>query len=102
MNKLLIPVSSLSFNEKGIALVHIDGRSICITQYGGRYFAFAERCPHASASLEHGFVDVKGNIVCPVHNYRFSLKHGRDSGCEGYRLRTYPIELKEDGLWIEL
>jgi len=24
-----------------------------------------------------GYIDLSGNIVCPIHSYKFSLKNGR-------------------------
>jgi nitrite reductase/ring-hydroxylating ferredoxin subunit len=41
-----------------------------------------------------------GNIVCPLHRYKFSLVNGRNVSGEGYYLKTYPVEQREDGLYI--
>jgi nitrite reductase/ring-hydroxylating ferredoxin subunit len=40
------------------------------------------------------------HISCPVHGLRFNLRNGRDTNGEGYSLRIYPVELREDGLYI--
>ena len=50
--------------------------------------------------MANGFVDATGNIVCPLHRYRFKLDNGRNSSGEGYYLKTYPIETRSDGLYL--
>lgn len=94
--------TTLDFNEKGIALVEINGRKICITRYREQYYAFSAICPHASGRLDLGFIDVPGNIVCPVHHYRYNIRTGRDSQGDGNVLKTYPVELRSGKLWIRV
>ena len=50
--------------------------------------------------MADGTLDAVGNVVCPVHRYKFSLQNGRNSSGEGYYLTTYPLEQREDGLYI--
>jgi 3-phenylpropionate/trans-cinnamate dioxygenase ferredoxin subunit len=95
-----IALSSLQFNEHNIAVTELDGRSICIAKYRDEYHAFLNRCPHATAPLDNGFIDALGFIVCPLHRYRFSIKNGRDSNNEGYRMKVYPVEIQNDTLII--
>ena len=73
---------------------------ICITKFQDAWFAFAFKCPHAGGMLAEGYVDAIGNIVCPLHRYKFSIRNGRNSSGEGYALKTYPTELRPDGLFI--
>jgi 3-phenylpropionate/trans-cinnamate dioxygenase ferredoxin subunit len=49
--------------------------------------------------MSNGFIDPLGNIVCPLHRYKFSMETGRNTSGEGYFLKTYPIELREDGIY---
>ena len=94
--------SSLSFNDKGIALVQVNDKLICITKYRDQLYAFSAKCPHASGRLDLGFIDALANVVCPVHHYRFNIRTGRDNLGEGYHLKTYKLETRPDGLWIKL
>lgn len=89
-------------NENGIALIEVEGKKICMTRIDGQWHAFAYKCPHASGRLDEGFIDALGNVVCPVHRYRFSVKNGRNTSGEGYYLKTYRLEKREGGLYIEL
>ena len=94
--------NQLSFNASGIAVVQVEGKSICVTRFRDQWYAFAAKCPHASGHLNEGFIDAVGNIVCPVHQYRFSLKNGRDASGEGYHLKTYKLELRGTALYIAI
>jgi len=47
-------------------------------------------------------MDDAGNVVCPLHRYRFNIKNGYNSSGEGFYLKTYPLEKREDGLYIGL
>jgi 3-phenylpropionate/trans-cinnamate dioxygenase ferredoxin subunit len=66
-----------------------------------RLFACAAACPHAGARMANGQIDVLGNIICPLHRYKFSLVNGRNVSGEGYHLKTWKVEWREDGVWVE-
>lgn len=92
--------STLSFNQQGIAVVELKGKKICITRYKEEWFAFGYKCPHASGIMADGHIDAVGNVVCPVHRYKFSLKNGRNTSGEGYYLKTYPVEVREEAVFV--
>ena len=50
--------------------------------------------------MTDGYVAGGCNIVCPVHNLKFNLKNGRDVNGEGYTLKTYPVEVRGDGVYL--
>jgi 3-phenylpropionate/trans-cinnamate dioxygenase ferredoxin subunit len=80
--------------------VEAGGKDICITKLKGRLHACAYQCPHAGARMSFGYVDATGNIVCPLHRYKFSLENGRNVTGEGYFLKIYKIEEREEGVFI--
>jgi nitrite reductase/ring-hydroxylating ferredoxin subunit len=67
-----------------------------------QYFGFAHTCPHAGAPMTDGYIDGACNVVCPVHQLKFNLRNGRDTNGEGYKLKTYPVEIRPDGIYIGL
>ncbi|MFZ9660292.1 MAG: Rieske (2Fe-2S) protein, partial [Chitinophagaceae bacterium] len=83
-----------------IAVVHCEGKIICIGKNNGQLHGFAYKCPHASGIMANGFIDALGNVVCPLHRYKFNMANGRNITGEGYHLRTYPIEQRDDGLYL--
>ncbi len=90
----------LEFAGNNIAVVEVRGKKICITRFGEQLFAFPYGCPHAAGILADGWITVKGEIVCPLHKYRFSLQNGRNTTGEGYFLKRWPVENREDGVFV--
>jgi 3-phenylpropionate/trans-cinnamate dioxygenase ferredoxin subunit len=98
--KLADSIAALMLPVSGIMEVELAGKKFCITLYKDQLFACTANCPHAGGTLEEGYIDNFGNIVCPIHRYRFNLQNGRNSSGEGYFLKTYPVEMREDGIYI--
>jgi 3-phenylpropionate/trans-cinnamate dioxygenase ferredoxin subunit len=88
--------------EAVITVQEVHGKKVCFTRYQGQLYAFAHKCPHAGGIMADGFIDDRGNVVCPVHRYRFSIRNGYNSSGEGFYLKTYPLEQREDGLYLGL
>jgi len=80
--------------------IEVNGKHITIVRINNSIAACAYKCPHAGGILSDGFVDAAGNIVCPLHRYKFSLKNGRNVTGEGYYLKTFAAEIREDGVYI--
>jgi nitrite reductase/ring-hydroxylating ferredoxin subunit len=95
-------IDALSFNAEQIAVVTVADRSYCVARYKEQLFGFTHRCPHAAVPLSDGYIDVHGNVVCPLHAYKFSLINGRNVSGEGYLLKTWPVECRMDGVFLGL
>ena len=77
-------------------------KQIGLLKTGNTIHAFAATCPHTSARLCEGWLDARGHIVCPLHKYRFDPANGRNSSGEGYKLKTYPVDIRGDEIYIGL
>lgn len=75
----------------------MDGKQICLLRRSDKIFAFAATCPHAGGRFCEGSVDARGNVICPVHHYRFNPANGYNASGEGYKLKTFPAK-EEEGL----
>lgn len=82
-----------------IKLVTVSGKKLCIVKEGQRIFAVQNKCPHAGADLSQGWCD-KGNLVCPYHRHEFNLETGRGAPGQGDYINTYPVEIREEGVYI--
>lgn len=80
----------------------VGDKQVCLLRRGDAVFAFAATCPHAGARFCDGWLDAQGRIVCPLHKYRFDPTNGRNTSGEGYKLKTYPVEIREDYIYIGL
>ena len=86
--------------DDGLREVVAGGKELCVTLIKGALKACAAKCPHAGARMAQGYVDAIGNIVCPLHRYRFELERGRNVSGEGYYMKVYRVEEREDGVYV--
>lgn len=93
-------ITELRLLPGSLTEIEVKGKKICIVFYQNQLYACAAKCPHASGRMVEGFLDAVGNIVCPLHRYKFKLNNGFNSSGEGYYLKTYPIKLTEEGIFI--
>lgn len=100
MKKIAEHPNELNFAENNIAVVDVDGRKICIGRRGDQLFAFAYKCPHAGGLFAHGYIDPLGNVVCPLHRYKFNPCTGVNTSGEGYYLRHWPVEWNDEGVFL--
>ena len=101
-HKIADHINELDFAENNIALIQIKGKKICIGKFKDGVFAFAHKCPHAGGFLSEGYIDALGNVVCPIHRYKYDMKNGRNTSGEGYYLKNWPVELRENGVFVGL
>jgi nitrite reductase/ring-hydroxylating ferredoxin subunit len=95
-------VSASALADKQLLEVRVADKRIGLVKTDGQIHAFAATCPHASAPLCEGWMDAQGRIVCPLHKYRFDPANGRNTSGEGYKLKKYPLEIKDDIIYIGL
>jgi 3-phenylpropionate/trans-cinnamate dioxygenase ferredoxin subunit len=93
-----VTVSTLA--ESTLTEVEVAGKRIGLLKRGNIIYAFTAACPHAGASLCKGWVNARGHIVCPDHKYHFDPANGRNTSGEGYKLFTYPVEIRGDEIFI--
>ena len=99
-HKLADNVASLGLGPNGMAEIEVAGKRICIVANKETIYACTAKCPHAGGSLAQGNLDALGNIVCPLHRYKFSLQNGRNTSGEGFYLKTFPIQQRHDGIFV--
>ena len=92
--------NEVPWNNNSLAVAEAGGRRITLAKAANTVFAFAYKCPHASGILTDGCIDTAGNIVCPLHGYRFDLKSGRNVSGEGYYLKIYEVKETPAGLFV--
>jgi nitrite reductase/ring-hydroxylating ferredoxin subunit len=92
--------AALGLGANGMTIVEAGGKKVTLALHGDRLWGCAHKCPHASGVMAEGFIDAPGNVVCPLHRYRFSLQNGRNVSGEGYYLKTYAVEERGDGIYV--
>lgn len=96
----VIGISFPQLEDSRMVEAGVGGKQIVLLRRKDIIYAFTAKCPHAGASLCNGWVDALGRIVCPEHKYRFDPANGRNTSGEGYKLFTYPVEIRGDDIFI--
>jgi nitrite reductase/ring-hydroxylating ferredoxin subunit len=76
-----------------------EGRSIALFNVEGRIYATDNQCPHMGYPLTRGAVR-HGILTCDWHGRSFDLEGG---GCFNYEcddLQTFPVDVRQDEIWI--
>ena len=64
------------------------------------------RCPHKKDMvLSRGLLGTQGDepkVACPLHKKTFSLRTGKGLSDPAYCIRTFPVEIRDDGIFVKL
>lgn len=99
-HKIADSIEEINFSSNGLTEITVSGKTFCIALYNDIVYACTPKCPHAGGTLTEGYLDGTGNIVCPLHRYKFSLQNGRNVSGEGYFLKTFPVEIRAEGVFV--
>ena len=76
-------------------------RSLALTHVDGEYAALDNHCPHQGGPLGEGSIE-GGLLRCPWHGYDYCPLSGDSPGGFGDSVPTFPVELREDGIYVGL
>ena len=77
------------------------GLRLAIFRTAVEVVALSGRCPHAGGSLGHGWIE-EGEVVCPLHRWRFRLADGRCTTIRGDSVHRFRCEVRGDEVWVEV
>lgn len=101
----------------GRRLVQVRGRTIGLFNVQGRYYAIKNACVHEGAPVCLGSVTgtflpsapgvyqygMEGQILrCPWHGWEFEIATGQSIFDPTVTLKTYPVSVENDKVYIEL
>lgn len=94
-----VPVNGgvcVKYNDEQIALFHFSRR--------GQWYATQNLCPHRQQmALSRGMTGSlhdEPKVACPFHKKTFSLLSGECLSGESYNIRTYPVKVEGDKVFI--
>jgi len=77
------------------------GVRVAVFRDGEAVVALAGRCPHAGGPLGLGWVE-DGDVVCPLHRWRFRLADGRCTTVRGHPVHRFRCEVRDGEVWVEV
>ncbi|WP_299287781.1 Rieske 2Fe-2S domain-containing protein [uncultured Mucilaginibacter sp.] len=92
---------NMPVKEASIRKVKAGGHNICLVYVEEKFYAVSSKCPHAGGELAGGWCK-DGNLICPIHRYQYSLETGRGAAGQGDYIDTFPVEVREDGVFVQV
>lgn len=86
--------------DGGSKLVYVHGEQVAMFNVSGRFYAIANRCPHANGPLVDGILD-GATVSCPVHESCFDLATGEPlRGPTSRPAATYETRVEDGAIFI--
>jgi len=77
----------------------VEGHVIAVFNVDGKLYAIDDSCPHQGSSLAAG--SLEGFVVtCRSHGFKINVTGGEQQPGAGMNVRTFPLELRPDGLYV--
>ena len=93
-----VPLERLE--AEGRAVARLGDKQIALFATPDGIKACNNRCPHEGYPLREGSLD-NCILTCNWHNWKFDLTDGSNL-LGGDRLRTYPVEVRDGSVWVEI
>jgi nitrite reductase/ring-hydroxylating ferredoxin subunit len=110
--------SPSDFAEGAVTVTQAGKLEIGVIRWGGTLYAVRNVCPHQSGPVCSGQLlplltapqagtagltrdPSRPVLTCPWHAWEFDLHTGRALWNERYRLRTYPIEVRDGRVLVD-
>ena len=89
-----------ALNQKFVGFNHFVDRSpfgevLWVKDESGLH-AFKNKCPHQNKPLNNCKIS-EGHVVCPFHQYHFSIETGRGHGDSLYK---FEVKIEDEKVWI--
>ena len=95
-----------SLPDGRVTTVTAGTKTIALSLFDGRYGALDNACPHQGGPLGEGSIETGAEgkcwLRCPWHGWDFNPLTGESPGGHGDRLDSFPVEEREDGIYIGL
>ena len=84
-------------------MVAVGETVIGVYRVNGDFFALHDQCPHAGASLAHGYVE-DCVVACRMHHWQFRICDGTylDADRPEFNVRAYPVRVVGSDVQVEL
>jgi nitrite reductase/ring-hydroxylating ferredoxin subunit len=97
--KFAIEESQLQANS--MKLVRVEGTPVLLIKQGGQIFAIDNRCPHMGCGFSGGKLE-DSTVICPCHDWRFSLQTGEYENEKAFKLVFYRFKISDGKIFVEI
>lgn len=77
--------------------------AVALFRVDDAFYAVADLCTHATASISEGYLEDDCTVECPIHTARFCLKTGA-ALCQPATepLQTFPVSVEAGEIFVEV
>src|SRR3990170_3572425 len=100
-NEHVRATSLAELQAAGRLVLNVDGHTLCLFADGDAVHAVDNRCPHMGFPLHRGSV-ADGILTCHWHHARFDLCSGGTFDQWADDLRSFPVELRGDDVYVDV
>jgi nitrite reductase/ring-hydroxylating ferredoxin subunit len=79
----------------------VEGRPVLLINIEGRVLAFEDRCAHQGVPLSQGRLRA-GVLTCGAHEWQYDAATGHCLNPCGVALKTFPVEVRDGEIWVEV
>lgn len=77
--------------------------AIALFNVDDEFYAVADMCTHATASISEGYLDDDCSVECPIHTARFCLKTGAALCLPATEpLQTFAVSVEDGEVYVEV
>jgi nitrite reductase (NADH) small subunit len=97
------PIGNLSdIPQRGARCINTPAGRIAIFRTANdQIFALDDHCPHKGGPLSQGIIHGAA-VTCPLHSWVISLETGKALGADEGSVRTIPIKVEGDKIFVSL
>jgi nitrite reductase/ring-hydroxylating ferredoxin subunit len=86
---------------KGYLVVQAEGQTIALFDHNDQIYAIDNRCPHMGFPLHQGSVS-NCILTCHWHHARFDLASGGTFDPWADDVRSFPVQIRSEEVWVDL
>jgi ferredoxin-nitrite reductase len=87
--------------KEGLAkLVRVRSEEVAVFRSNGQLYGVQNICPHEGGQLCKGWIEA-GEVVCPLHGYKFDLKTGACSTAPKLKVKVFRLVQQGDQFTVE-
>jgi ferredoxin-nitrite reductase len=93
-------INSQELAEGRAKLVRARGEEMAVFKNNGQLYGIQNICPHEGGQLCNGWIE-GGEVVCPLHGYKFDLKTGACSTDPKLKVKVFKLVAQGDQFSLE-
>jgi toluene monooxygenase system ferredoxin subunit len=81
--------------------LEVAGQALLLINLEGKVLAFADCCAHQGIPLSRGRLE-RGVLTCSAHAWQYDAASGEGINPRGVVLRSFPVEVRDGAIWVDL